>query len=191
MKSSLSVVLSATLALGLVACGGGGSDAAPQVAGSDVKVNANAATTAAVANKNFAFSGGIPALGTAGVATELSFTSGNTFALSAGGKTASGGTTYGSCIFTVTSTTFEAPHPMSVIGTPVRIDPCQIEINSRGIAANGGTATATAQLVLGTLASSEVSTAIRITESGELFVGQASFGTVTTTPATGATGAGN
>jgi hypothetical protein len=127
----------------------------------------------------------------AGVATELSFTSGNTFALSAGGKTASGGTAYGSCIFTVQSTTFEAPHPMSVVGQSVRIDPCQIEVNARGIAANGGTATATAQLVLGTLASSEVSTAIRITESGELFVGQVSFGTVTTTPVTGATGAGN
>ncbi|TFZ04218.1 hypothetical protein [Ramlibacter rhizophilus] len=189
MKSSLSVVLSAILALGLVACGGGGSET-PQVASSDVKVNADSSTTEAFANETFAFDSGVAALGTSGVATSLTFTSGSSFAVSAGGNTASGGTTYGSCIFTVQSTTFGAGHPLGTVGQSVRIDPCQIDIKARGVAATGVPASVNAQLVLGSLASRGVSTSIRITESGELYVGQALFGTVTTVPPTGATGSG-
>lgn len=186
MKPSLSLILSATLALGLVGCGGGSSD--PLLASSDLKVNADSSTTGAFANQSFAFDSGLAALGTDGVATSLTFTSGSSFAVSAGGNTASGGTTYGSCIFTVQTTTFTPPHPLGTVGQSVRIDPCQIDIKSRGVAATGVPASVNALLVLGSLASRGVSTSIRITESGQLYVGQALFGSVPVVSPTGATG---
>lgn len=187
MKPSLSLVLSATLALGLAACGGGGGGD-PLVATSDLKVNADGSTAGAFANQSFAFDSGVAALGTDGVATTLTFGNGNSFSLSAGGNTASGGATYGSCIFTVQSTTFAPPHPLGTVGGSVRVDPCQFDIKSGGMAANGVPVSTNALLVLGSLASRGVSTTIRITSDGLLYVGEALFGTVPTSPPTGATG---
>lgn len=158
------------------------------MASSDIKADASPATTQALANQTFSFESGIPSLGTAGSATDLTFTSGTSFALSAGGKTATGTTGYGSCIFTVQQTTFDPSHPMGKVNASTRVNPCSIEIKSRGVAATGVPASANARLVLENLASRDVGAAIRITADGQLFVGNANFGTVGTTPPTGATG---
>ena len=189
MKKVFLLSASTAALLALAACGGGGGDSStPQVAASDAKVNASPATTAAMANQTFTFAGGIPALGTSGTATDLTFTTGSSFSASAGGKTASGTTGYGSCIFTVTTTSFDPSHPLGVLNTPSRIDPCQIEVESGGVAATGVPASVNARLVLAELASRDITTAIRILTDGQLMVGEALFGTVPTAPPTGATG---
>jgi len=183
VKSYVSLVSSAVLALGLAACGGGGSEGAA-VASSNTAVPASASTTAAVADKSFAFSSGIPALGTTGTSTTLSFTSDSKFAVTSGGSSASGVTTYGSCIFTVTSSTFTAPHPLALGGTPVRIDPCQIQLQTSGVTA-GATTNTNATLTLGTLVSTPVLVPVVISNSGQVSIGNTVLGTVTVSTATG------
>lgn len=188
MKKVFSFAASAAALLALAACGGGGGDSSAQVAASDVKVSASPTTTDAMANKTFTFESGIAALGTEGTATDLTFTNGTSFSASAGGKTASGTTGYGSCIFTVKTSSFEPTHPLGMIDAPYRIHPCEIEIKSGGVAATGVPASVNARLVLANLASRNVTTAIRILPGGQLMVGEALFGTVPTVPPTGATG---
>lgn len=188
MKKVFLFAASAAALLTLAACGGGGDSSSTQVASSDLKVSASPTTTEAMANQVFTFDSGIAALGTDGTATDLTFTNGTSFSASAGGKTASGTTSYGSCIFTVTSTSFEPTQPLGVLNTPYRINPCEIEIKSRGVAATGVPASVNAQLVLANLASRNITTAIRILPEGQLMVGQALFGTVPTVTPTGATG---
>lgn len=188
MKKVFSFAASAVTLLVLAACGGGGADApSAQVATSDVKVGASPTTTEAMANQTFTFEGGIAAFGTT-TATDLTFTSGTSFSASADGKTATGTTGYGSCIFTVKTTSFAPTHPLGQVDTPHRIHPCEIEIQARGVAATGVPASANARLVLANLASRNITAAIRILPDGQLIVGQALFGTVPTAPPTGATG---
>lgn len=188
MKKVFLFAASAAALLTLAACGGGGDSSSTQVAASDLKVSASPTTTEAMANQVFTFESGIAALGTDGTATDLTFTNGTSFSASAGGKTATGTTGYGSCIFTVKTTTFAPSHPLGQVDTPHRIDPCEIEIQSRGVAATGVPASANARLVLANLASRNITAAIRVLPDGQLMVGQALFGTVPTAPPTGATG---
>jgi len=185
VKSYVSLVSSAVVALGLAGCGGGGSDA-PAVASSNTAVAASATTTAAVADKSFSFSSGIPALGTTGAATTLSFTSDSKFAVSSGGSSASGVTTYGSCIFTVTSSTFTAPHPLALGSAPVRIDPCQIQLQTSGVT-TGTTTNTNATLLLGTLVSTPVAVPVVISTSGQVSIGNTVLGTVSVSSGTGGT----
>ncbi|MEJ7930617.1 hypothetical protein WG922_11590 [Ramlibacter sp. AN1015] len=163
------------LALALAGCGGGGGGSSA-VVGNDIKTNANETTTAAFANETFGFASGVAAFGTSGTATELTFTSGSSFAVSAGGKSAAGTTRYGSCIFTIATSTFEPAHPLGQVGASIRVDPCEIEIKAGGMAANGVPASRNARLVLANLASRDITAAIRVTESGQLYVGNALFG---------------
>jgi len=164
-----SLVLSAAV---LVACGG---DVAPTPVAAAATVvaaspaNAAAATvvlqTVATAASPATFSAGVPALGTTASTTlAVSNTtatattpsgatvSGPAFSLASGGKTASGVLTFGSCVFTVSASTFEATHPMAV-GKQVTVTPCQASLATNGVTADGAAKPVASTLTLGSVTS--------------------------------------
>src|SRR5687767_14806361 len=112
-------LLAAVASAALVACGGGGDDStavASDVGPVTVNPQTGSAAAQALSGRPLSYAGGVPSFGTAGTATTLTITAGSTnmFAVSAGSDSASGNLTFGSCIFTVTSSTFAAAHPLAV-----------------------------------------------------------------------------
>jgi hypothetical protein len=81
----------------------------------------------AVANKPFSFASGVPAFGTT-AATTVTVTSATGAKIDSGGKTATTGLRFGSCIFTVTMSSFTAPSPLAM-GQTVTVNPCDITLN--------------------------------------------------------------
>lgn len=132
------LVASATAAL--MACGGGNSTpAASKVATADLTVPVGPTngqgTTASISGQTFSFPAGVAALGTAG-ATTIKLTVGepSKFEAKTGADTATGDFTYGSCIFTVKTTTNAALWP---VGTVAVVNPCQYIIGTLGARADG------------------------------------------------------
>ncbi|MBA2964810.1 MULTISPECIES: hypothetical protein [Ramlibacter] len=123
----------------VAACGGGGGGGTTtSVAGSNVAMAVNA-TTGAVITQTFngdplVFASGINAGGMSipGPATlTITDTGGNSqsFSISAaGGVTATGAMSYGSCKFTITASTI----PGVVVGTTYTITTCNLEVTSSG-----------------------------------------------------------
>ena len=169
----------------LAGCGGGDGNS-PQVVSKDATVKVNGSTSAAITNTAFSFPNGVSQLGTTS-ATTVKFTSNSAtpaFSIASGGATATGTTTFGSCHFTITATTFTSG-PLSVQGSTIIVDPCNIDVNTSGVTANGVTATAEASLVLGAAVSGNTSVQINVDPSGQLTVNGTSVGTVTLQPLTG------
>jgi hypothetical protein len=182
LKLSLAAVAAAAL---LAACGGGGDDTVA-VAATDLTVAAAPQSTAAVANIPFSFAGGVPSFGTTATTT-LAFTSTATtpaFRIDAGGNTATGTTRFGSCIFTVTGSTFTAPHPLAA-NAVITINPCSIKIDTAG-KAEGTTSTTEVELVLGTQSSLPATTQVTIAANGQVSINGQVAGSVTLREGTGA-----
>lgn len=182
--------VSAVLALSLSACGGGGGSSTPTVAAADVTKSVDSGTVGAVTNKSFAFSAGVPAFGTT-APTTVAFTTASAspaFSITSGTGKATGVTTFGSCIFDVTESTFSAPHVLAADSPPITVHPCAIKLNTSGVAATGAAASVGAALVLGTLPSTPVEVTVQIAPGGAVVVNNVSLGTVSTAPVTGATG---
>lgn len=170
----------------LVAGCGGGSGDSPKLVTADATVAVNSTTSAALTQTAFTFPSGVPELGTT-ADTSLTFTSSSAtpaFAIKSGGNTATGTTTFGSCHFTVTASTFPADHPLAV-GKTVVVDPCSAKVDSSGVAANGVAVTRSASLLLGKAASSGTSITISVNPGGTLTLNGVSAGTVTLAPLTG------
>lgn len=185
VKKTLSLILIPLLASALVACGGG-SSAPVQVVTADPALPASPTMTAALVNTPFAFPSGVPSFGTTATTT-LAFTSTATtpaFSISSEGKTATGSTTFGSCIFAVTSSTFPAGHALS-LGQTVVVNPCNMNVNAAGATANGVGVTRSVALVLGAAASSGASVVVAVTAGGALTLNGNSVATVTLTPVSG------
>ncbi len=177
-----------TAAAALVSCGGGGGSAPAPVAvvKSDLAVPATAATVPAVVNTTFAFSNGVSAFGTTGITT-LSFTSAAAtpaFKIEAEGATASGTTTFGSCHFQVTASTFPAGHKMAV-GAIITVDPCEIEAATTGAAASGTAVTIDIRIQLGSDTSTGVPATMTIEPSGNVTLNSTAFGTTAVQIVTG------
>jgi hypothetical protein len=182
MKYSIAVIACAVLA----GCGGGSS--APPVMGvaTNTTLATNATTAAAVANTPFTFSSGVAALGTTG-STSVTFTSTTAtpaFSIASGGNTATGTTTFGSCIFAVTSSNFPAGHSLA-LGQTVTVNPCNLSVNTTGAVANGVATSRSVALLLGAAASSGSSVIIAVTSGGALTLNGSNVGTVTLTPVSG------
>jgi hypothetical protein len=188
MKKMKSTMLIAVCAAALAACGGG-SDSAPTVtlvAASDTSVNVNPTVAAALVNTSFSFPSGAPALGTT-AATTIQFTNTATapaFSITSGGNTASGTTTFGSCIFRVSNSSFPLGHPLAN-GQTVTVDPCSANINTTGAVANGVATSRNVALLLGTAASSGVTVLVGVNTSGQLILSGAVIANIALTPATG------
>lgn len=191
-KTSLAaLVLGGTMLL--AACGGGDSATAPAapVASANTSVAVNpttgAAVVAAVLGETFGFTSGVPTLGTSS-ATSLTLSgsaAAPSFDMSSGSDTASGTMTFGSCIFTVVTSTFPIGHPMTV-GNQVTVDPCTLAVATSGVTANGGSVVATMSLVLDTTTSSNIAATVSVSSTGVVSVGGSTIGTTTVVAVTGA-----
>lgn len=200
MNKTVTLLSSFFLATALVGCGGGGggSGAAepPPVAvvTQPTVLAATPATTAAVAEKPFAFPAGVPDLGTT-APTTITFsapaaTTGTgtvtapVFTIASEGYTAKGRTTFGSCVFAITESTFPAGHKMSV-GNTITINPCNIRVETTGLAVNAPAQEAAVALVLGAAASSGTPMQVDVNNGDQLTLNGNAAGTVTIVFVTG------
>ena len=186
----LAAVLSAATFLSACGDGGGSSET---VAAADARVAVNPttgpATVAALTNEEFAFAAGVPALGT-NAATTLRFNppaaAGGParFTIASGGNTAIGTVGFGSCVFTVTASTFPDAHALGA-GKTVTVDPCSIELDTNGMPADNQPRTTTVVITLGTTSSSGTTVTVTITVTGTVGVNGVTVTTVTLTEVTG------
>jgi hypothetical protein len=189
MGKASQVLLALAAAVVLSACGGGGGDDAPSVAAADTTVGVTATVTAAVASTPFSFPSGVSDFGTT-AATTVTFndtTATPAFSISSGGNTATGTTTFGSCHFTIVSSSFLAPHRLAA-GNTIIVNPCNININTKGQVANGADQSRSAALLLGAGLSSGTSVTVSVNANGQVTINRTAVGTVTLQAGTGATG---
>jgi hypothetical protein len=191
----------------LAGCGGGGGGGASDVGGfktgsqaasnTDISINpaSGAAVVDAVKGKSFEFTNGISDFGTtastalalsgSGAAPSFEITSGNQ---------ASGAMTFGSCIFTMTTSTFSAPHPLAAGSKAITVTPCTLSVGTAGLPADGSSSPASVTLMLGKAKSKPVSVTVSISPTGVITVNNQAVGTAVLSEiprATGATGAGS
>lgn len=117
----------------------------------------------------------------------MAFTSTGTtpaFSIVAEGGTATGTTTFGSCIFAVTSSTFPAGHRLA-LGQTVTVNPCNMNVNTAGAVANGVATSRSVALVLGAAASAGSSVTVGVNPGGQLSLNGNIVTTVTLTPVSG------
>lgn len=171
----------------LVAGCGGGDGGTPLVAASDTVLATNGTTASAVAQTTFTFNNGVTEFGT-NAATDVTFTSASAtpaFAISSGGDTATGTTTFGSCDFAVTTSSFPAGHPLAQ-GNTVIVNPCNLKIGTAGAVANGIATSRSIALVLGAAYSANATIRVGVSASGQLTLNGNLVTTITLKPLTGA-----
>lgn len=197
-KFSLACLVLSGSAL-LVACGGSSSSGSlppAPIASTNTSAVINPQTGAAVVSsvldKSFEFSSGVPSFGTT-TATSLKLTgtgAAPSFAITSPEGTASGAMTYGSCIFTVSQSSFNASHPLAQ-GKTVTVSPCSLTVGTAGLKGDGIATPTSVTFLLGTVNSRPVSVSVTISASGVVTVNGFTIGSVTVVAATGATGAGS
>lgn len=174
----------------LVACGGGGGDSTTLAAADAAPIAVNPTTGAVAAQalngKPVSFANGVATFGTTGTATTLTVTAGAapTFNISAGGQTATGNLTFGSCIFTVTDSDFVAPHPLAV-GEVVTVADCKIDLDTSNKVADGGSVSVQAIVSLDGATSAPITTTVTIQSNGDILVGGSKITSVSVTQVTG------
>lgn len=195
-KISLACLVLSGSAL-LAACGGGGSSTpVAVVATTSTAATINPTTGAAVVNsvleKTFGFTTGVIAFGTTSVTSlKLSGTGATpSFAISSLEGAASGAMTYGSCIFTVTQSTYPIGHALAT-GSQVTVTPCTLSVATAGGKGDSVPYQASVTLVLGTANSTPVPVTVSINSTGVVTVNNVTVGSVSVVAATGATGAGS
>ena len=188
----------AALALGssmlLSACGGGNDSplrpvstvTTPTTAGINGAGN-GPTVVSSVLNKDFSFDAGVPVFGiTAPTKLTLSGTAAApSFSLTAGADTATGVMSYGSCIFTIVTSTFPSSSPLAV-GKKTEVSPCTLFVDTAGSTANAAATLTDVSFVLGATASSPVPLLVSISPTGVVTVGGVVIGTVTVVVTTGA-----
>jgi hypothetical protein len=188
MNKLLSSVSLGLLTLVLYGCGGGNDGTAPKPAAvvpTATTLAATPTTVDAVATVPFTFSA-VPSFGTTATTT-VTFTNTATtpaFSIASGSNTATGTTTFGSCDFHVTASTFVAPSPLAV-GQTIIVNPCNINVDTKGEPAGVAQQRAIA-LVLGSAASTGTTVTVGVTAGGQLTLNGNAVGTVTLVPVTGA-----
>jgi hypothetical protein len=186
-KLGLGLISLVAAAAMLAACGGGGGSSEPdQVASANVTAPITSSSVAAVTGESFTFSGGVSKFGTA-TPTTVTLDSASSFAIASNEGTASGNLGFGSCIFTVTQSTFPAGHALA-LGKVVTVHPCSITVATAGVTAEANATARAVSFVLEGNASVANSLTVDIADNGTVIVDGVSVGTVTLTPATGASG---
>ncbi len=162
-------VLGALLLLGCP--GGNNNDRQTEDVDANVTLNAqNAAAAAVLDNLAFTLPTGVPAFGTDAAATTVTFANNGTdAAIASGGNTATTDVTFGSCIFTVVTSTFAAGHPLAA-GQQVTVNPCTYNVQAADVEVNGNPADGTIVLVLNGRRSNPVTVEIEIAADGTLLV---------------------
>jgi hypothetical protein len=179
-KLTLATVFAASTFL--AACGGG-DDNTELVATADVSAPVSALNVAAAANEPFTFSTGVGAFGTT-TPTTVTLDSTTTFTVSSTQGTANGDLSFGSCIFTVTSSTFLPGSPLAS-GGRVEVQPCNLSIDTSGLRASQNAVARAVSFVLGGNASQAKNLQVDIGENGVVTVNGKAVATVTLVPTTG------
>lgn len=185
MKKLLGLIVAVGASALLYACGGDSNDQPLGVA-SNTTLSTNSTVAAAVVAVPFSFPTGVPDFGTT-AATTLTFTSTSTapaFSIASGGATATGTTSFGSCLFAVQASTFPAGSKLAV-GQVITVNPCNVNVQTAGQQANGVGATRSVALVLGTAVASGQSITVSVNPGGQLTLNGTSVGQVTLVPITG------
>ncbi|WP_427913580.1 hypothetical protein ACPWT1_00995 [Ramlibacter sp. MMS24-I3-19] len=179
----------------LVSCGGGGGgDTQVAVANgaSAVKVDATNGSTAvqAMSNQPITFASGVPDFGTTGsttvtIAPPASGTAAPTFSIASGGATASGDMTFGSCIFTVKSSTFPAGSTLAT-GAKITVSPCSISLATNGVPATGVAVNVSVTLTLNSVTSTPYTETVSVSPAGAVSVNGQTVVTVKVGALTGA-----
>ncbi len=140
---------------------------------------------------SFSFASGVPAFGTTGPTTMAVSGSGAapSFGISSAEGSASGGMTFASCHFLITTSTYLPTHPLAQ-GKTVVVDPCSISIDTAGKTADGSAAPTGVNFVLGTTISKPVLLPVSISSTGTVTVGGVPVATATVATSTGAGGSG-
>lgn len=194
MKKLMQWAIALCSAAMLAACGGGGGDGAARTATADATLAINPtsgpAVVSAIADETFTFADGVPAFGTT-ASTSVEFSEPATpsaaprFSISSGGNTATGTVAFGSCIFRITASTFPAGSRLAA-GETITVNPCNVNVNTRGVAADGVATTRSAALLLGAAVSAGASITVNVSPGGQLTLNGQAVGTVTLSPITGA-----
>lgn len=187
MKKLLLLAAAVGAAATLTACGGGGgaqADVATQNLSIGVNASNGATTLAAIANQSFDFSSGISDFGTT-ADTTVTFTNGGTdFQVASGGKTASGTMSFGSCHFTVTTTTFTSG-PLSIVGTVITFNICTLTGYTSGFSTVPSLQLVPFTFTLNTFISQRLNLYTGVYPGGIVQLNGVNLGTVTTGPVTG------
>jgi hypothetical protein len=188
MNKLLASLFATIVAASLTACGGGGGEPAPtQVAAAATTIPATATSTAIATGIPFSFPAGVTDFGTTSTTT-VAFTDTSTtpaFSISAGGNTATGTTTFGSCHFKILASTFPATDKMGAVGTVITVNPCNLQADTSGLPANATAEQKSLALVLGTAASAGTPVVMQVNAGGQLTINGKSAGTVTLQVVTG------
>ena len=166
-----------------------------KIATENVVVPVNSSVVAAAAGTTFNFPNGGAALSPAVAGQNLAIQLGGTAAAPAANLaiTSPAGTlvgsfranlTFGSCIFTITQSTFTSPHPLSV-GQVITVNPCSLTLQTAGQPVTGGTQSTPATLTLGTATSAPAPVGASVDGSGNVTINGKPVGTVDVTPSTG------
>ncbi|MCV2368629.1 hypothetical protein [Roseateles oligotrophus] len=166
-----------------------GTDGEVIAATTNLVVPANATTVASVKDVPYVFASGVAELGTA-TATTVKFTSAGAapaFSISSSEGAATGATTFGSCIFTVVTSTYPAIHPLAQFKI-VRIANCGFQFNTAGV--NAGISIPVPSFFgLGSVNSASAPVSVVMTDTGSVTVNGTVVGNVTV-GVTGGTGGG-
>jgi hypothetical protein len=156
-----------------------------------VTPSTGATVARAIDDEVFTFTA-IPALGTTATTTlsiNADGTATPTFTITeAGAGNATGvlsfGATPGTCIFTVTQSTFAASHPLAV-GNSVPADGCQVNVATAGTAANGTAQERSATLRLRNAVSLPLTVTVTVGSNGQVTINDEPSGIATVNSGTG------
>ncbi len=173
-----------------VACGDKATTPSEKVASADVNVQVTASTIPTLYVAPASFPAGVAAFGTT-VPTTLTFSTNDTnaatpiFKVKTATDSASGVTTFGSCIFTVTSSTYLAPDTL-VVGKRIEVSPCEVKVATNGQAVGDTITNVAATFKLGTsTAVATTFTKVSISSTGVVSVDGLVVGTVDVKTVTG------
>lgn len=186
LKWAVGVVVAASLA----ACGGG-SDSTLKAASSNATTTfSSASNTSGVAGTlinttPYTYSSGVPAFGTTSSTTlTVSGTAAApTFSAVNGTNTASGKLSFGSCVFTVTASTYPATSPLA-LGKTVTVDPCSFTASTAGKTVSNVPAVVSTVLNLGGTSGTNSSPVV-VQDDGTIIVNGVTLTKVTTSIVTG------
>lgn len=160
-----------------------------KVAAANLSIPATRANVTALDGKSFSFAnGGALAPELAGTSLTMTFSNTaaanptTTFATGAGGS-ATATTTFGSCIFTITVSSFPTTHSLGV-GKTITINTCTITVNTAGLQ-TGTTGTVNSTITLGGTVSAPTTLTVTVAADGTVSVGGTTLGKVPTQTATG------
>lgn len=179
------LILSLAIAASLTACGGSDEPAPVQAAASNTTLATNATSAPAVASVPFSFPSGVSSFGTTSTTT-VAFTNTSTtpaFSIATSTGTATGTTTFGSCIFAVSSITGTVGNLR--VGDTITVNPCNINVNTAGAVANGVATSRSVALVLGAASSAGATVTVGVNPGGQLTLNGNQVGTVTLVPISG------